>query len=221
GVDLATSQRAVTLAEQYQGLFAAVGVHPHDAAHCSQEILTELTALCNHPLVVAVGETGLDFHRDLSPRPRQIEVFKRLIALAEETSLPLIVHDREAHEPVLALLEEHRSAKVPGVLHCYSGGLEWLDRALALDLYIGIDGPITYTNATELREVAARVPLDRLLLETDCPYLSPKGRPRDRNEPAYIPDIAAVVAKVRGLTVGEIATVTTANAFRLFLHIDT
>ncbi|MBM3473129.1 MAG: TatD family deoxyribonuclease [Armatimonadetes bacterium] len=216
GTQIDSSRRAIALAEQHEGLFATVGVHPHDASSCDAETIAELRRLCEHPKVVAVGEVGLDFYRDLSPRPVQVEVFKRLIELAWETSLPIIVHDREADEEVLTILEAECPDDMGGVLHCYSAGPDLLERTLALGFHIGIDGPVTYTTAGALRKVAARAPLDRILLETDCPYLAPKGRDRNQNEPAFLPDIAAKIAEVRGLTPTEVAAATTANALRLF-----
>jgi TatD DNase family protein len=216
GTDLESSRRAIALAEEHAGLYATVGVHPHDAAGCDDNTVAELRELCAHPKVVAVGEIGLDFYRNLSPQETQIDVFERLIELAREVSLPIVVHDREAHEEVLAMLEVEEAGEMGGVLHCYSAGLDLLERTLALGFHIGVDGPVTYTNAGALRKVVAAAPLDRLLLETDCPYLAPKGRDCDRNEPAFIPDIGRKVAEVRGISVGEVAQATTANARRLF-----
>ena len=216
GTQLESSRRAIELAEQHESLYATVGVHPHDASACDADTVAELGRLCEHPKVVGIGEIGLDFYRDLSPRPVQIGVFKRLIELAWETSLPIIVHDRDAHEEVLTILESECPDDLGGVLHCYSAGPDLLDRTLALGFCIGIDGPVTYTTAGALRKVAARAPLDRILLETDCPYLAPKGRDRNQNEPAFLPDIAGKIAEVRGLTPAEVAMATTENAHRLF-----
>ena len=216
GYDLATSRLAIDLAEQHDGLYATVGLHPHDAKDLSPELLAEFRALCTHPKVVAVGETGLDFYRDLSPRPSQADAFRRLIGLARDVNLPLVIHDRDAHEEVLTILHEDGAAEIGGVLHCYSGGMPWLDAALKLGFAIGIDGPVTYTNADELRSVATSVPLDRLLLETDCPWLTPKSRGRERNEPAFLTDTAAKVAEVRKVPVAQLALATTDNAEAVF-----
>lgn len=219
GYDVATTRLAIELAETYQGLYATAGLHPHDASTCDASLVSELRALAAHSTVVAVGETGLDFFRDLSPRDRQVDAFRRLIALAHELSLPLIVHDRDAHEEVLAILEQEDAARAGGVLHCYSAGTGYLEQALALGVAIGIDGPVTYTNAEDLRQVAARVPLDRLLLETDCPWLTPKPRGRQRNEPAFLVDVAARVAEVRGMALADLASATVANSLRAFPRI--
>lgn len=216
GTQVGSSRRAITLAEQFEGLYGTVGIHPHDARSCDADALAELRELCAHPKVIAVGEIGLDFFRDLSPRPMQVEAFKRQIELAWEMSLPIVVHDRDAHDEVLAILQAECPEETSGVLHCYSAGPDYLPATLELGFAIGLDGPVTYTTAGALRKVAARVPLDRLLLETDCPYLSPKGRPRNENEPAFLPDIAQQIAEVRGLTVAEVAAATTANALRVF-----
>lgn len=216
GYDLATSRLAIDLAEQHDGLYATVGLHPHDAKDLTPPLLAEFAALCAHPKVVAVGETGLDFYRDLSPRPDQTDAFRCLIGLARDVNLPLVIHDRNAHEEVLAILQEEGAAEIGGVLHCYSGGMSWLDEALKLGFAIGIDGPVTYTNADELRSVAASVPLDRLLLETDCPWLTPKSRGRERNEPAFLTDIAARVAEARKVSVAHLGAATADNAVRVF-----
>jgi TatD DNase family protein len=216
GTQLESSRRAIALADEHESLFATVGIHPHDASSCDAEMIAELRRLCDHPKVVAVGEIGLDFYRDLSPRPVQVDVFKRLIELAWEAALPIVVHDRDADEEVLSILESECPDDMSGVLHCYSAGPDLLDRTLALGFCIGIDGPVTYTTAGALRKVAARAPLDRILLETDCPYLAPKGRDRNQNEPAFLPDIAEKIGEVRGITPSEVAAATTANALRLF-----
>ena len=216
GTQLESSRRAIALAYEYESLFATVGIHPNDASSCDAEAIAELRRLANHPKVVAVGEIGLDFYRDLSPRPVQVDVFKRLIELAWEAALPIVVHDRDADEEVLSILESECPDDMSGVLHCYSAGPDLLDRTLALGFCIGIDGPVTYTTAGALRKVAARAPLDRILLETDCPYLAPKGRDRNQNEPAFLPDIAEKIGEVRGITPSEVAAATTANALRLF-----
>jgi TatD DNase family protein len=217
GTQPASSRAALALAEQHEGLYATAGIHPHDATACDAEALSELRRLCEHPKVVAVGEIGLDYFRDLSPRPVQVEAFRRQIELAWEMSLPIVVHDRDAHDEVLAVLDAECPPEMGGVLHCYSGGP---DVTLALGFHIGMDGPVTYTSAGALRKVAARVPLGRLLLETDCPYLSPKGRERNQNEPAFLPDVAAKIAEVRGQTLAEVAAATTANALRLFSRVQ-
>lgn len=216
GTRLDSSRQAVKLADEHECLFATVGVHPHEASSCDAEVISELRRLCAHPKVVAIGEIGLDFYRDYSPRASQIDAFRRQIGLAREVSLPIVIHDREAHDEVLKILQEECADDMRVVLHCYSAGPLLLPDVVALGFFIGIDGPVTYTSADSLREVAAKVPLERLLLETDSPYLAPKGRPRDANEPAFLPDVAQKVAEARGVATSEVATATTRNALRVF-----
>jgi TatD DNase family protein len=216
GYDVPTTCLAIALAEQHDGLYATAGLHPHDAKSCTEGLIRELKALAAHPKVVAIGETGLDFFRDLSPRDRQIDAFRRIIGLAHELCKPLIIHDRDAHDEVLSVLEEERAADLGGVLHCYSAGTEYLPQALALGFAVGVDGPVTYTNAEDLRRVAAAVPIDRLLLETDCPWLTPKPRGKQRNEPAFLVDVAERIAEVRGMALDDLAAAATANALRTF-----
>ena len=213
GADLASSRAAVALAEQYDFIYAAVGVHPHDAKTVTPAVLDELRVLARHPQVVAIGEIGLDYYRDLSPRPVQRQVFADQLALATELALPVVIHDREAHDDVLAVL---RGWQGTGVIHSYSAGLERLDEVLGLGFSIGISGPVTFRRAHRLRSVAAAVPLERLLVETDCPYLTPVPYRGRRNEPAYVQYVAEAVAQARGIAEEALARATTDNARRLF-----
>jgi TatD DNase family protein len=213
GTTLASSRAAVALAEAYAPVYATVGVHPHDARDLSPEVVDELRALAHHPQVVAIGEIGLDYYRDLSPRPVQRRAFERQLALATELDLPVVVHSRDAHEDVLAVLERWGGR---GVLHSYAAGPQRLDRVLALDFMVSISGPVTFSNAHALREVAARVPLDRLLVETDCPYLTPEPHRGRRNEPAYVRYVAAAVAEAQGVDVARLGEAVAQNASRMF-----
>jgi TatD DNase family protein len=213
--DLPSSRVAIELAERDRRLWAAVGVHPHDAREVGEAELTELAKLAEHPRVVAVGETGLDYFRDLSPRPAQRWLFRATAAIAEGLRKPLIVHTRESSEDVLAILAELRPT-VPVVMHCFSGSREFGQECVRRGYYLGVGGPVTYPKSEVLREIIATVPEGRLLLETDCPYLPPQQHRGDRNEPAYVPLIAARVAQVRGVSVEEVARFTTAAAERLF-----
>jgi len=213
GGDLASSRAAVALAERYDFVYAAVGVHPHDARTVTPAVLDELRALARHPKVVAVGEIGLDYYRDLSPRPVQRQAFADQLALAAELGLPVVVHSREALDDVLAGL---RGWEGTGVLHSYSGGLERLEEVLELGFSIGISGPVTFPKAERLRVVAAAVPLERLLVETDCPYLTPVPYRGRRNEPAYVRYVAQAVARARGMEAEPLARATADNARRLF-----
>jgi len=223
GIDLASSRAALSLARREPDLWAAVGVHPHHAAEVGPDVVKELRRLAAHPEVVAIGETGLDFYRDLSPRPVQREVFRRQIELAKELGLPLIVHDRDAHRDILDIL-----AKAPdpaasagggraGVMHCFSGDDEMARSCVELGFYVSFAGPITFPKGDRARSVAAIVPPDRLLIETDCPYLAPQSRRGRRNEPAFLTETAAALAEVLGRTTEAAAALTTRNARRLFL----
>jgi TatD DNase family protein len=233
GADLASSRAAVALAEQYEGLYATVGVHPHSASSADTATMDELEDLARHPRVVAVGEVGLDYYYEFSPRGKQREVLEAQLALAEEAGKPVVVHLRDkrgaidAYTLAVEVLSEwvgRRRANlsanpgrcVPGVLHCYSGTLEVARSMVALGFYLGIDGPVTYPNARALQAMVAVLPLERLVLETDCPYLAPQTRRGKRNEPAYLPYIGEQVAELQQAKVEEVAQVTCENAARLF-----
>ncbi len=213
GADLESSRASVALAQQYDFIYAAVGVHPHDAKTLTPTALEELRALARHPKVVAMGEIGLDYYRDLSPRPVQRQAFADQLALAAELGLPVVIHSRDALDDTLSIL---RGWTGGGVLHSYSGGPERLEEVLAMGFSIGISGPVTFATAHRLRTVAARVPLDRLLIETDCPYLTPEPHRGRRNEPAYVWYVAGAVARARGMPAEEVARITAENAARLF-----
>ncbi len=219
GADLLSSRRAVELAAREPGIWAAVGIHPHDAATVNRVTLAELRTLAQNPRVVAVGEIGLDYYRDLSPRAQQCEAFEAQLALARELGLPVIVHDRDAHAETLAILRreaQRPGASLSGVMHCFSGDLALARAVLNLGFYIGIAGPVTYPRNSVLSDVARLVPAERLLIETDCPYLAPQARRGQRNEPAYVHYVAERVAELRGLSVGELGEMTSENARVLF-----
>lgn len=215
GTHLAECRKAVILTDKYKGLFAAVGIHPHEAQDFDKETADALRRLCKNRKVVAYGEIGLDFFRDLSPRDIQMEVFAAQLGLASELDLPVIIHDREAHRQTLAVIRDWQG-KRGGVFHCFSGDVAMAEKCLSMGFYISIAGPITYPRSEKLREVARMVPLDRLLIETDCPYLTPQPQRGRRNEPALMVHTAKEVAAVRGLTLEEIAAATADNAKRLF-----
>jgi len=211
---MASSRAAVALAAGHAGVYAAVGVHPHDAESLTPAILDELRRLCLHPKVVAVGETGLDWFRNLSPRQAQIDAFAAHLALAAEVDLPVIVHNRNADEDVLRVW---RSVKgVRGVMHAFSSTAAMADAALAEGLLISLAGPLTYKNAEGTRAVARQAPLDRLLIETDCPYLPPVPWRGQRNEPAHGVLVAEALARVRQLPLVDVVAATTLNAQTLF-----
>ncbi|MEW5919425.1 MAG: TatD family hydrolase [Bacillota bacterium] len=218
GFDLDSSRKAVQLAARYSTIYAAVGIHPHDAAAVPDDYLGQLEALAAAPKVVALGEMGLDFYRDRSPRPQQKKVFREQLALARRLDMPVILHDRDAHDGLMAILQKEGLPRAGGVLHCFSGDLSLAREAMALGLYISIAGPVTYPRNSVLRAVAAAVPAENLLLETDAPFLAPGPWRGRRNEPAYVNATAEAVASLRGCTAAELGSACLANAKRLFLH---
>lgn len=215
GYNLASSRSALAIAATEGWLPAAVGVHPHDAGELTDDGAQVLLDLAVHPRVVALGEIGLDYYRDLSPRELQREAFTAQLEMARELELPVIIHDREAHGDVLKILKEHPLPR-GGVMHCFSGSWELAEEVLKLGFYISFAGPLTYKNSRRLGEVAARVPQDRLLIETDSPYLSPEPRRGRPNEPANVRFVAEKLAEIRGLDGEETAALTYQNACRLF-----
>ena len=216
GIDLESSRRAVALANRHSGVSAAVGVHPHHAATCNAEDLEEIEALCRQPKVVAVGEIGLDLHYDFSPLRQQVECFSRQIELARTLRLPVIIHDREAHKEILEILGGFGILPGGGVMHCFSGDIALAGEVMALGYHISVPGVVTFSKAEMLREAVRRVPLDRLLLETDGPYLAPEPRRGRRNEPALLLFTASRVAELKEVSLDELAEATSANATRLF-----
>ena len=217
GYDLVSSRRSVALAQSRPGVFAAVGIHPHDAAKAPQDYLETLRELAKDRGVVAVGEIGLDFYRDLSPRTVQRKVFIEQLRLARELNLPVVIHCRDATADVYEILVRE-AVGLSGVMHCFSGNWENAKRFLGLGFYISIAGPVTFNKNSVLTEVVRNVPLGRLLLETDAPYLAPVPYRGKRNEPAYLVWIAQRVAEIRGTTLEEVAAATFSNALRLFLR---
>ncbi|WP_027717136.1 TatD family hydrolase [Desulfovirgula thermocuniculi] len=216
GFDLPSSAACLELAGAHPFLYAAVGVHPHDAGEVPPDYLERLRELARKPKVVALGEMGLDYYRNLSPRAVQEKVFREQLALARELDLPVIIHDREAHAAVLGILRKDGLGRRGGVMHCFSGDWELARECLELGLYISLAGPVTYPNAQKTREVAARVPLERLLIETDCPYLPPQPWRGRRNEPAFLRCVVEEIAALRGLAADEVAAATAENSRLLF-----
>ncbi|MBO8125625.1 MAG: TatD family hydrolase [Firmicutes bacterium] len=215
GSDYETSQRAVEQSEKYAGLFAAIGVHPHDAKTYSEEVRLRLIELSSHPKVVAIGEIGLDYYYNHSPREVQLAVFRDQMQVAAETGRVVIVHDREAHADTLQILEEYAGV-VRGVLHCFSGSTEMARRCVELGYYIGFGGTLTFKNAKRPLEVAREVPLDRIVLETDSPYLAPVPHRGKRNEPAYVVEVFNKLAEIRGLSHAELRSQLNRNVAALF-----
>lgn len=207
----------IAIAEQYPNVFCSVGTHPHYAHEELDVSVEEIVRLAEHPKVVAIGEAGLDYFYKRSPPEAQAEGFRRHIAAARITGLPLEIHTRQADEDTARILEEeHAKGPFPAILHCFTGGRDLAMRALALGLTISFTGVITFRKSEELRTIAAEVPLDRLLVETDAPFLAPEPYRGKLNEPAYVVHTAEALARVKGVTPQELAEATTENFFRLF-----
>ncbi len=214
--DMSSNTEAVGLAKSFPGVYATVGMHPHDAKDVGAEELQELKSLTAEPKVIAVGETGLDYYYDHSPREVQRRVFGQFIHLARETGLPIVVHERDAAQDVADLLRTEGAGKLRGVIHCFTGNYEAARAYLDLGFYISFTGIITFKNAEALRDVVRNVPLERMLVETDSPYLTPVPHRGKRNEPAYVRYVAETVAGLKGVTLEEAARVTTQNVRQLF-----
>lgn len=216
GFDRETIDGAMTLAETYDFIYAAVGWHPVDAIDATEEDFSRIERLASHPKVVAIGEMGLDYHWDKSPKDVQVEVFKRQIDLAKRVKMPIIIHNREATEDIIAILKEENAAEVGGIMHCFSGSPEEARQCLDMNFYISFGGPVTFKNAKLPKETAKEVPLDRLLIETDCPFLSPHPYRGKRNEPARVKLVAEKIAELKAIELEKLAEITSGNACRLF-----
>ncbi len=214
--DIASSIENVSLTQNHDIFYAAIGVHPHNVIDLNNNIISALTDFSSYPRVVAVGEIGLDYFYDNSPREAQKIWFSRQISLARNVKLPIIVHDRDAHEDTMNILRSEKASEVGGVLHCYTGSVEMARELLNMGFMISFAGPVTFKNANRLLEVAKYVPDDMLLIETDCPYLAPEPYRGKRNESAYVKLTAEKIAKLRGKSFDYIAEKTTSNAKRLF-----
>ncbi len=216
GDSAASSAAAVERSRGDRRVFAAVGVHPNRASEASPEDLDRIGALALDPGVAALGETGLDFHRRHAPREAQERILRLTLALAVSTGLPVVLHCRDAYAALIGTLGEARHAGVRGVVHCFSGSADDAAALLGMGFLLSVGGPITYPGNARLREIARSAPLDRLLIETDCPWLPPEGDRGRRNEPALVARVAEALARLRGASPGEIAQATTENALRLF-----
>lgn len=216
GFDESSSRQAVAMAESRSGVVAAVGVHPHDAKATTPNYLSSLAELAGHPRVVALGEMGLDYYRDLSPRPVQQRVFREQLALVRELEMPVIIHAREAYGDLIEILRQDGISRAGGVVHCFSSSWEVAKVFMGMGFYISLAGPVTYKNSKKSKEVAVRVPQERLLIETDCPFLTPEPYRGRRNEPAYVRYVAEHIAALREITLEELARLTTDNAKKLF-----
>ncbi len=213
GCDLKSSLTTIELSEKYDFIYAAIGVHAHEAEEATEQDLQEIEKLYQNKKVVAVGEIGLDYHYDFSPRERQLEIFERQLVLATRLNLPVIVHDRESHEDTMKLLKKH---KPKGVVHCFSGSAEMAKEVVKLGMYIGIGGAVTFKNAKKPVEVVEYLPLDRLLLETDAPYMTPVPFRGQRCDSAHIAYTAEKIAGIKNMDVQQIIDICNENAKKLF-----
>ncbi len=212
GYDLESSERSLALAQADSWIQCAVGYHPHDAKSATEEGLARIREMAALPEVVGIGEIGLDFYYDNSPRDIQREVFRQQIRLAKEANLPVIIHCRDAIQECYDILAEEDISEIGGIMHCYSGSYEMAMRFIDLGMYISLAGPVTFKNARSLKEVAEKIPLDRLLIETDSPYLTPDPYRGKRNEPAHVAYVAGEIANLRGMTADEIGEIAIKNA---------
>ncbi len=215
GASMESSARSIALAEKYEGIYAAVGIHPHDAKDALDTDYEQLVRWTALDKVVAIGEIGLDYYYDFSPREVQRSVFIHQLDVARQTNMPFIIHDRDAHGDVLEILKKEAKG-LKGVLHCFSGSLEMANEVIKMGLYVSIAGPVTFKNAAKLPEIVTKVPLEYLLVETDSPYLTPQPYRGKRNEPAYVKLVAEQVANLRGIELDILAKATSENVKRLF-----
>jgi TatD DNase family protein len=216
GTKVSQFDRVRRIAERYVDVYCTVGIHPHEAASEPEIDVDRMVELTRHPKVIGIGETGLDFYYDHSPRDRQAEVFRTHIAAARETGLPLIVHSRNADAETAQILEEGAPDGLRGLIHCFSTTRELSDRAIQIGFMISLSGILTFKNAEQVREIAREIPADRVLVETDAPYLAPVPHRGKRNEPAFVAHTARYLAELRGVPPEELVATTTANFFRLF-----
>ena len=216
GIDYESSRAAIILSEKYPGVYATVGVHPHNVSALKDSDYENLATLASNPKVVAYGEIGLDFYYDYAPVDVQIEHFTRQVNLAKQLDLPLVIHDRDAHEEVLEVLSHAYPFPVGGVMHCFSGDHEFARKVIELGFYVSIPGVVTFKKAEDLQNAVREVPLDKLILETDGPFLAPEPRRGRRNEPGLLLFTAKKVAELKGVRLEEVASITTVNAEKLF-----
>src|SRR5699024_5967375 len=216
GFDHETIPLAIEIAEAYDSIYAAVGWHPVDAIDMTDDELKWIEAVYSHPKVVALGEMGLDYHWDKSPKAIQKEVFRKQIRLAKKVNMPIIIHNREATEDIIEILQEEDAKEVGGIMHCYNDSVKYIEACLNMNFYISFGGTVTFKNAPLPQEAALEVPNNRLLIETDAPFLAPHPNRGKRNEPAYVNLVAEKLADLRDVTFEEISELTTKNALEFF-----
>jgi TatD DNase family protein len=216
GFDRPTIIKAMELVEEYDFIYASIGWHPVDAIDMREEDLLWIEELAKHPKVVAIGEMGLDYYWDKSPKEIQQEVFRKQIQLAKKVKLPIVIHNREATADIITILKEENAAEVGGIMHCFSGSVEVAKECVDMNFYISLGGPVTFKNAKKPKEVAQEIPLDKLLIETDCPYLAPHPHRGKRNEPSYVKLVAEQIAELKDISYEVVSSVTTENAKKIF-----
>lgn len=219
GSNLETTNKSIELAKQYDYIYAAIGVHPSDVEELDESSYDVLEKAAKFEKTVAIGEIGLDYYWDKEPavQAKQREWFKRQMLLAKEHNLPVIIHSRDAAEDTMRVMKEVKAEEIPGVIHCYSYSVEMAKEFIKMGYYIGIGGVVTFKNAKKLKEVAAEIPLERILLETDCPYMAPEPHRGERNSSLYIPYVVEKLAEIRNISKEEIISTTNQNARKLFL----
>lgn len=211
-----TSQKAVRLAETCGPVYGAVGIHPHETKYASEEILQKIGDLAQLPKVKAIGEIGLDYHFFYSDKETQQKWFARQIELARDLDLPFLIHDREAHGDTLSILKKHKNSRMRGIMHCFSGSVETAEELMKLGFYISFAGPLVFPNSRRLKEAAREIPLDRLLIETDSPYLTPPPHRGERNEPANVIYVAEEIARLKGIPVETVVEETRKNGLSIY-----
>ncbi len=214
GITVESSEKSIELAKNYDEVYASVGIHPHDAKNAPKGYIDRLRSMASQEKVIAIGEMGLDFFKNISPQQEQKDVFKEQLQLAKELNLPVIIHDRDAHEEVIEILKDYNGVR--GVFHCFSGDAEVASKVLELGFYISFTGTITFKKADKLREVVRKTPMDMMMIETDCPYLAPEPFRGKLNEPAYVRLVGEAVAEEKNLHFDKVAEITTRNAVEFF-----
>lgn len=215
GYNKETILSTMELIEKYDFIFGAIGWHPNDAHEMKDEDLQWIEALSKHPKILAIGEIGLDYYWDFAPKDVQQRVFREQIRMAKRLKLPIIIHDRDAHQDILAILKEEGVEEIGGIMHSFSGSLEMANECMKLGFYISFSGPITFKNAKKPKEIAVNIPLDRILVETDSPYLTPEPYRGKRNESAYVKHVAEKIAELRGIELEEVEKLTSQNARKI------
>jgi TatD DNase family protein len=216
GTNLESSKDAVSLGEKYPFIFSTVGLHPHESSTLTMEMLDHMSRLALQPCVVGWGEIGLDYYRNLSDKEEQTSAFKSQLGVAHDMGLPVVIHDRDAHDETLAILASMGKGESKGVIHCFSGDLELAERFMDLGYLISVPGTVTFKKAGKIKEVASKIPVENLLVETDCPFLAPVPKRGKRNEPFFVTYTIGEIARLRGMDFDEVAKITAENAIRLF-----